>query len=270
MDAKRTEQAEYLTLADGTRLEYRWTGHPKPGEPVLLLLHEGLGCVDMWRDVPERLTADTGLAVCVYSRRGYGRSDPFGSPLDVDFMHREALEVLPQVLDGIGIEQVILMGHSDGASIALVYAGERDDPRIMGLLLLAPHLFVEEETLHGIRQARALFDQGKLGPRLARYHGDHTDSTFNRWCDIWLDDRFREWNIEASIPGIRVPLLAIMGDADEYGTLAQIERIQEILPDYTELSVLPACGHSPHLQQPEATLRRAEYFIRSLPARTGR
>lgn len=268
MDARQKPESRFMTLADGTRLEYRWWGYPKPGEPVLLLLHEGLGCVDMWRDFPERLAATTGLAVFVYSRLGYGRSDPFDAPLDVEFMHREALDVLPQVLDGAGIEQVFLVGHSDGASIALIYAGERSDPRIQGLVLLAPHLFVEPETLHGIRQARALFDQGKLGPRLARYHGDHTDSTFNRWCDIWLDERFETWNIEESVPGIRVPLLAIMGDADEYGTLKQIERIQEMLPDYTELAVLGACGHSPHLQQPEATLERAGGFIRSI-ARTG-
>jgi len=270
MEAIQKAEAKFLTLADGSRLEYRWWGYPKPGEPVLLLLHEGLGCVDMWRDFPERLAAATGLAVFVYSRRGYGRSDPFDSPLDVDFMHREALQVLPQVLDGAGIDQAYLVGHSDGASIALIYAGERDDPRVRGLVLLAPHLFVEPETLHGIRQARALFDQGKLGSRLERYHGDHTDSTFNHWCDIWLDTRFETWNIEASVPGIRVPLLAIMGDADEYGTLEQIERIRKLLPDYAELAVLEECGHSPHLQQTESTLIRVADFIRSLPARSGR
>lgn len=269
MDARQKPESRFMTLADGSRLEYRWWGYPKPGEPVLLLLHEGLGCVDMWRDFPDRLAAATGLAVFVYSRRGYGRSDPFDAPLGVDFMHREALEVLPQVLDGAGIDQAYLVGHSDGASIALIYAGERDDPRVRGLVLLAPHLFVEPETLHGIRQARALFDQGKLGPRLERYHGDHTDSTFNRWCDIWLDEAFESWNIEESVTGIRVPLLALMGENDEYGTLEQIRRIESVIPSLTELGVLEGCGHSPHLQQPEQTLKQVADFVRSPAARSG-
>lgn len=246
---------------NGTRLECRWFGEPGADRPVLVLLHEGLGCVDMWRDFPRRLAERSGLAVFVYSRQGYGGSDPFRQPLDVDFMHREGLDILPAVLDTAGIDQAFLVGHSDGASISLIYAGERSDPRIRGLALLAPHLFVEEETLHGIRQARQAYDSGNLAERLRRYHLDHTESTFRRWSGIWLDPRFESWNIESSLPGIDVPLLAVMGEDDQYGTLAQIQTLAERLPQRTELAVLGDCGHSPHLEQPERTLELVCDFV---------
>jgi pimeloyl-ACP methyl ester carboxylesterase len=176
-------------------------------------------------------------------------------------MHREGLEILPAVLDAAGIAQAFLLGHSDGASIALIYAGERADPRVRGLVLLAPHLFVEEQTLHGIRQAKLAFDSGNLAERLRRYHLDHTESTFRHWSGIWLDPRFSSWNIEASLPGIDVPLLAVMGEDDQYGTLAQIHTLAERLPHRTELAVLGECGHSPHLEQPERTLELVCDFI---------
>lgn len=254
----------YLSLGP-TRLEYRWFGQPKAGQPALVMLHEGLGCIGMWRDFPERLAQASGLAVFVYSRQGYGGSDPFAQPLDVDFMHREALEVLPAVLDSAGIDRAILVGHSDGASIALIYAGECRDPRIEGLVLLAPHLFVEEETLHGIRQAKQAYDNGNLADGLRRYHGEHTESTFRYWSGIWLDPRFVHWNIESSLPGVAVPLLAVMGEEDQYGTLAQIETLAGRLPAQTQLAVLKQCGHSPHLEQGSATLERIVGFLSQLP-----
>lgn len=255
-------QSKNYLMVDGARLECRWYGQRKPGQPVLVLLHEGLGCVDMWRKFPDRLAQQAGLAVFVYSRQGYGRSDPFVGPLAIGFMHREGLDILPRVLDEAGIDQAILVGHSDGASIALIYSGERSDTRIRGLVLLAPHLFVEEETLEGIRQAKQAFDTGRLAARLQRYHGDHTESTFRHWSGIWLDPRFTAWNIESSIPAINVPLLAIMGEDDEYGTLAQINTLAERLPEQTELAVLKDCGHSPHLEQMEQTLDRITDFLR--------
>lgn len=250
----------FLTL-NGSRLECRWFGEPGGDRPVLVLLHEGLGCVAMWRDFPRRLAERTGLAVFVYSRRGYGGSDPFAHPLDVDFMHREGLDILPAVLDAAGIDKAFLVGHSDGASISLIYAGERSDPRIQGLVLLAPHLFVEQETLHGIRQARQAYDSGNLAERLRRYHLDHTESTFRHWSGIWLDPRFESWNIEASLSGIVVPLLAVMGEDDQYGTLAQIHALADRLSQWTELAVLGDCGHSPHLEQPERTLELVCEFV---------
>ncbi|WP_275096644.1 alpha/beta fold hydrolase [Sedimenticola hydrogenitrophicus] len=257
------ESKTYLTL-NGTRLECQWFGQPDADRPVLVLLHEGLGCVGMWRDFPRRLAQQTGLAVFVFSRQGYGGSDPFAAPLDVDFMHREGLGTLPAVLDAAGIAQAYLVGHSDGASIALIYAGERTDPRIRGLVLLAPHLFVEEETLHGIRQAKQAYDSGNLAERLRRYHLDHTESTFRHWSGIWLDPRFSSWNIESSLTGIDVPLLAVMGEDDQYGTLAQIHTLAERLPQRTELAVLKDCGHSPHLEQPAETLKVVGDFIERL------
>ncbi|WP_321528457.1 alpha/beta hydrolase [Sedimenticola selenatireducens] len=255
-------QSQNYLMVDGVRLECRWYGRRKADQPVLVLLHEGLGCIDMWRDFPDRLAEQTDLAVFVYSRQGYGRSDPFERPLEVGFMHREGLEILPGVLDEAGIDQAILVGHSDGASIALIYSGERSDTRIRGLVLLAPHLFVEEETLEGIRQAKQAFDTGRLADRLQRYHGDHTESTFRHWSGIWLDPRFTAWNIESSLPGIKVPLLAIMGEDDQYGTLAQINTLAERLPEQTGLAVLKDCGHSPHLEQMEQTLERITDFLR--------
>ncbi len=264
-----TAEKAYLSI-DGIRLEYRWFGQREAGQPVLVLLHEGLGCVDMWRKFPQRLAQQTGLAVFVYSRQGYGGSEPFQRPLDVDFMHREGLDILPRVLDEAGIQQAILVGHSDGASIALIYAGARSDKRISGLVLLAPHLFVEPETLHGIRQARQAFDHGNLAEGLRRYHGDHTESTFRYWSGIWLNPEFSAWNIEANLTGINVPLLAIMGEDDQYGTLAQIHTLARLLPERTKLAVLRDCGHSPHLEQGSKTLDQVTAFVSTLPGQTDR
>lgn len=248
----------------GHLLECQWYGQQEPDQPVLVLLHEGLGCVAMWRDFPLRLAELTGCRVFVYSRQGYGGSDPFDQDLDVGFMHYEGTCVLPAVLDAAGIDQAILIGHSDGASIAVIHTGEQFDDRIMGLVLLAPHLFVEPETLHGIRLAKEAYEQAALSDRLSRYHLGHTDDTFRRWCGIWLDPKFESWNIEASVPGINVPVLAIMGEDDQYGTLAQINVLADLLPALTERTVFEACGHSPHLERPDATLARINLFIKQL------
>jgi pimeloyl-ACP methyl ester carboxylesterase len=249
---------------NGHLLECQWHGKKEPDQPVLVLLHEGLGCVAMWRNFPLQLAELTGHAVFVYSRQGYGGSDPFDKDLDVDFMHREGNSVLPAVLDAAEIDQAILIGHSDGASIAIIHTGEQLDNRIKGLVLLAPHLFVEPETLHGIRLAKAAYEQDGLADRLRRYHLGHTDDTFRRWCGIWLDPKFEAWNIEASVPGINVPVLVIMGEDDQYGTLAQINVLADLLPMQTERTVFEACGHSPHLEQSDATLAKIDRFIKQL------
>ncbi len=259
-----SDNEKQMLQVNGCNLECQWFGERESGKPVLVLLHEGLGCIAMWRDFPARLAELTGCTVFVYSRQGYGGSDPFDQDLAVDFMHREGRIVLPAVLDAAGIDQAILMGHSDGASIAIIHTGEQFDDRIMGLVLLAPHLFVEPETLHGIRLAKAAYEQEGLADRLKRYHLEHTDDTFKRWCGIWLDPRFESWNIEASVPGINVPLLAIMGEDDQYGTLAQINVLADLLPTQTEKAVFEACGHSPHLERPDATLARINLFIKQL------
>lgn len=246
---------------NGQSLEYQWHGNPESGKPVLVLLHEGLGCIAMWRDFPERMAENTGCPVFVYSRQGYGGSTPFEQDLGVDFMHHEGEVTLPALLDAAGIERTILVGHSDGASIALIHTGQQTDDRIVGLVLLAPHLFVEPETLVGIRQAKQMFETADLARGLSRYHFEHTADTFNRWCGIWLDPQFKTWNIESSLSGIHVPLLALMGETDQYGTLAQIDTIKRVLPELTERVVIANCGHSPHLEQPEQTLKHVQRFV---------
>ncbi|MCW8920693.1 MAG: alpha/beta hydrolase [Sedimenticola sp.] len=247
---------------DGCRLECQWHGQHHSDKPVLVLLHEGLGCIAMWRDFPARLAEQTGCPVFVYSRQGYGGSDPFKHDLTIDFMHDEGRVVLPAVLDAAGIDNAVLVGHSDGASIALIHAGELRDDRVLGLVLLAPHLFVEPETLQGIRQAKQAFETDGLAARLSRYHLHHTDDTFNRWCRIWLDPQFESWNIESSLPTIRVPLLAIMGEDDQYGTLAQIDALAAVQPTLTKRLVLEACGHSPHLEKSDEVLASMNAFLK--------
>lgn len=245
------------------RLETRWI----PGDaaiPTLVLLHEGLGSVSLWRDFPDRLAAATGAPVLVYSRLGYGRSDPAPRPFDLDFMHREALEELPAVLDHFGIDAPILVGHSDGASIALIHAGKAGRP-VTALMLEAPHVFVEEETLAGIRATDQVWTTTDLRDRLGRHHADPAH-TFALWRDIWLDPRFPAWNIEDVLPGITAPTLLIQGEEDEYGTPAQVKAVAAQVPGLVELLMLPNCKHSPHRDQPQAVLAAMADFVRRVAA----
>ena len=253
------------------QLEYEWYGPPPTEAPTLVFLHEGLGCVAMWREFPERLVDKTGCSVLVYSRAGYGKSDPIELPRAVRFMHDEALITLPQVLDAFAIREAILVGHSDGGSIALIHAGGTRDARVRGLILEAPHVFVEEPGLESIRAIAADYrneDQKgghmkqQLKKRLERYHGANVDETFWGWNNIWLDPAFRAWNIEEYLPQIRVPVLLIQGEDDQYGTLAQVKAIEAGCQGLVRTAVLPDCGHSPHLDQPERTLEAMMGFLR--------
>jgi pimeloyl-ACP methyl ester carboxylesterase len=242
-------------------LEYQWVGLDDAALPVVVFLHEGLGSVAMWKDFPERFCNANRLRGLVYSRYGYGNSTP--RPHDerwpVHFMHREAHEVLPALLAALGIERPWLFGHSDGGSIALLHAARFPDS-VCGVVVAAPHIFVEDVSVSSIRQAREAYLSQGLKPRLARYHAD-VDSAFWGWNDIWLDDAFRAWNIEAELATIRCPLLALQGEDDEYGTLEQIYGIARHVPQ-TRLLVLPQCGHSPHRDQPETLIAEAGRFIR--------
>lgn len=234
-----------------------------PARPTIVLLHEGLGSVALWRDFPHLLAARTRCTVVAYSRRGYGASDPLAGRREPDYMHREATEVLPDVLDALAIERPILFGHSDGASIAIVFAGTFPD-RVRALVLEAPHVFVEEISLRSIAAARAAWETTDLRTRLGRYH-QHVEGAFRGWNDAWLDPRFRAWNIEAEAARITAPVLVIQGEDDEYGTLAQVESIAARVP-HVQTVVLPDTGHSPHRDAPERIVARVATFIDDVAA----
>ena len=248
----------FATVA-GQRLEIERITAARMGAPTLIFLHEGLGSVALWRDFPQKLAARTGAAALVYSRRGYGKSDRLAAPRKVDYMHDEALVVLPALLSELGIAAPILIGHSDGASIALIYAGSGRSS-VRALILEAPHVLVEDVTVASIEQAKIAYRKTDLGQRLARYHDD-PDHAFWGWNDIWLDPAFRAWNIEPFLPGVRCPILAIQGADDEYGTLAQLDAIERGVSGSFERLVLARCKHSPHRDQESATLEAMARFI---------
>ena len=247
-------------LAAGRQLEYAWQGGSVAG-PVVVMLHEGLGSVSMWRDFPSRLSAATGARVLVYSRYGHGRSAALESPRTPQYLHEEALESLPELLDRLGVTSPVLFGHSDGASIALIHAAAAGRP-VAAIVALAPHVKVEDLSVASIRKAREAYLSGELRERLERHH-EHVDAMFWGWNDIWLADAFRSWNIEALLPQIACPILAIQGLDDEYGTLGQIESIARAVPR-TRLLELAGCRHSPHRDQPAAVLRATAEFMGSL------
>jgi pimeloyl-ACP methyl ester carboxylesterase len=252
----------------GARLEYRWIPPRGVGGPALVFLHEGLGCVSTWRDFPDEVAAATGLGALVYSRAGYGRSSPVPLPRPLRYMHDEGLEVLPRLLDAAALDSVVLVGHSDGASIALVHAGGADEGgRVRGVAALAPHVFCEELSVASIAKARVAYETGDLRARLARHHGENVDVAFWGWNRAWLDPDFMRWSIEEYLPRIRVPVLVVQGREDEYGTAAQHERIAARCTGPTRVVVLDACGHAPHRDQREATLSAIASFA-SLPQET--
>lgn len=225
-------------------------------EPALVFLHEGLGAVALWRDFPRRLAEATGRRALIYSRAGHGQSDLPEGDRTPRFMHEEALDVLPRVLADAGIERPVLVGHSDGGSIALIHASRHP---VAGLILLAPHVFVEDVTVASIEQARETYETTDLGERMARYHRD-PERTFRLWNDIWLAPEFRDWNIEDVLADVTAPALLIQGAHDQYGTLAQLDAIERGVRGPVRRVVLD-CRHAPHLEAPEETLAAAEAFL---------
>jgi len=250
-------------VAAGKRLETVAFGPPPGTAPTIAMLHEGLGCVALWRDFPAKLAAATGWGVFAYSRAGYGQSDPVDLPRPLDYMTEEAMLSLPQVLAAIGFERGVLLGHSDGASIAAIYAGEHEDERVTGLVLMAPHVFTEAPGLAAIAEAADAYRAGDLRARLAKHHAD-VDCAFCGWNGAWLDPGFEAWNIEASLGRWRVPALLIQGADDQYGTIAQIRAIEARSPAPVESIILDDCRHSPQFEQPEATLSAVVAFCREL------
>jgi pimeloyl-ACP methyl ester carboxylesterase len=228
--------------------------------PALVFLHEGLGCVSLWRDFPRAVAGATGSAALVYSRRGYGRSDPSPRPWSLRFMHDEALRVLPAVLDAAGIDDAVLVGHSDGASIALVYAGAIG-LRVRGVVAMAPHVMVEPVCVASIAAVRAHYDApgSTLRERLAKHHAD-VDGAFHGWAGAWLDPGFLSWDLRGYLPGVRVPVMVIQGEDDEYGTLAQVDEIERLVSGPVERVILPACGHAPQRDRRDETLAAIARF----------
>ena len=247
----------------GISLEYAAWGKAPDAAPVIVMLHEGLGCVELWRDFPQRLAAATGLGVFAYSRAGYGHSDTITLPRPLDYLTREVLDTLPHVLDKAGIRCCILLGHSDGATISAIYAGSVRDERLRGLVLIAPHFFTEKISLDGIEQARDAYNKGKLKAGLEKFHRD-AGAAFRGWSEAWLDPGFRSWDVTGVLDRLNVPVLAIQGIADQYGTLAQIDVIKQRSPAPVELFIPLDCKHAPHLEQPELTLEAVSGFIAGL------
>lgn len=245
-------------------IEYAWISAHRERTPLLVFLHEGLGSLTMWKGFPQQLCDAAGCRGLVYSRPGYGKSTPRapGDAWGLDFMHRQAEEVLPALLRALDVDTQgcppWLFGHSDGASIALLHAAKFPN-NVGGVVVLAPHLFVEDLTVENIEKARTAYQTTDLRQRLAKYHDD-PDSAFWGWNDIWLHPPFKAWSIEHEIAGIRCPVLAVQGLDDEYGTLAQIRNIARELPR-TQLLELPGCGHSPHRDQPKALIDATVSFL---------
>jgi len=253
------DNARFIDVS-GRRLHYVKVGPDSSGTP-LVFLHEGLGSVELWRAFPGDVSETTRHPGLVYSRHGNGWSSPLAGRRRPDYMHEEALDFLPRVVGELVGRPPILVGHSDGASIALIYAGS--DHPVEALVLIAPHVFVEPETLESIGSIRDRFPHSDMPAKMARYHAD-PDSTFYGWADIWLDPRFREWNIEQHLAGISAPTLLIQGDSDEYGTLRQLDAIDAGLANPTDRVVVEGAGHSPHLSHPELVVGAVVAFVRGL------
>jgi pimeloyl-ACP methyl ester carboxylesterase len=253
------QDSGFIEIGDA-RLEYRMIGPRPDAVPTFLMLHEGLGSVSTWGEFPQKLAEKTNAGVFVYSRAGYGKSSTVTLPRPLDYMQREAADVLPPLLDAIGFRRGILLGHSDGASIAAQYAGSHQDHRVRGIVLIAPHFFVEPEGLAEIRKARTAYETADLRGRLARHHAD-VDAAFRGWNGAWLDPQFATaFDITEALVYIRVPILAVQGEADRYGTLAQIRAAREDCYCPVETLVMPGVGHAPQREKPGETLEAVAAF----------
>jgi pimeloyl-ACP methyl ester carboxylesterase len=249
----------FLNIA-GNDLEYRMIG-PQPSEaPTIVMLHEGLGSAALWGDFPDRLRAATGMGVFVYSRAGYGASSAVTLPRPLDYMSREALDVLPALLDAIGFQRGVLLGHSDGASIAAIYAGSAGDHRVRGVVLMAPHFVVEDVSVASIAAIKQTYETTDIRAKLARWHRD-VDNAFYGWNNAWLDPAFRRWDVSEYLAYIRVPVAILQGEDDQYGTVRQIEIAREECYCPVDVTLIPQCGHSPQREAAELTLATVSEFV---------
>ena len=252
----------FLTVG-AAHLEYRMIGPSPESAPTIVMLHEGLGSAKLWGDFPDQLQAATGAGVFVYSRAGYGASTPVKLPRPLDYMHVEALDVLPKLLDKIGFRRGMLLGHSDGASIAAIYAGSHQDHRVQGLALIAPHFIVEDISIASIAQIRTAYETTNLKGKLSRWHRD-VDNAFYGWNGAWLDPDFRKWDISEHLAYIRVPVAILQGTNDQYGTMRQVEIAREECYCPVDVTVIPQAGHQPHRDAPEATLDAIKEFANAV------
>ena len=249
----------FLSIGD-QQIEYRFLG-PQPDQaPTIVMLHEGLGSVGLWNDFPVKLQAATGCGVFVYSRFGYGQSSPCALPRPLDYMTREAKDVLPSILDQIGFRHGLLLGHSDGASIAAIYAGSHQDHRLGGIVLIAPHFFTEDVSIASIAEAKKAYETTDLRARLGKWHAN-VDCAFRGWNDAWLDPGFRNWDITEYLAFIRVPVLIVQGEDDQYGTVKQLEVAQQECYCPVELALIKGAKHTPQREQPEVTLKTIGDFV---------
>jgi pimeloyl-ACP methyl ester carboxylesterase len=243
-------------------LEYRMLGPSPEQAPTIMMLHEGLGSVGLWGDFPDKLQAATGAGVFVYSRAGYGASSPVMLPRPLDYMHIEACEVLPKLLDAIGFRRGLLVGHSDGASIAAIYTGSHQDHRVQGIALIAPHFVVEDISVKSIAEIKTAYETTNLKEKLSRWHKD-VDNAFYGWNGAWLDPKFRDWDISEYLAYIRVPIAILQGVNDEYGTMRQIEIAREECYCPVDVTEILGAGHSPHREAPEMTLQTVTEFAKA-------
>lgn len=253
---------EYLT-ASGKQLEYTWAYRAPVGEePVLVFLHEGLGCIAMWRDFPTQMSAALDMPGLVYSRAGYGGSDPITLPRPITYQEDEAKDALNEILDALDIKRAILIGHSDGGTIALINAGCDETGRILGAVTMAAHVFNEQICIDGIKEALDVWNTTDLREKLKRHHGENVDVAFHGWNDTWQRDDYWHWNVEQYLPTIRCPLLVMQGMGDHYGSVAQVDAIIAGAGGFSQKLMLPECGHNPHVDQPEMTTNAIRTFIR--------
>jgi pimeloyl-ACP methyl ester carboxylesterase len=261
-------QYERMAVGDRT-IEYAWVGPERTGgdDIVLVFLHQGLGCIELWRGYPAVLAEAAGLPGFVYSRFGYGGSDPCELPRPLDYMEREGTEVLPQVLAAAGIGRHILIGHSDGGSISIAYAGGTPAAGLLGAVLEAPHVFTEQINVDAVAATRREYDHGKLKRAFEKYHGANADCAVHGWSGAWTDPGFADWNMDRYLASIRVPLLVIQGADDQYGTAAQPDTIARLTGGPCEVLMLAECAHAPHEEQPEAVLQAMLRFVGEIAGR---
>jgi pimeloyl-ACP methyl ester carboxylesterase len=248
----------------GARLEYQLLQPEGSTGPTLVLLHEGLGSLELWKDFPTQLAEYCGSPVLIYSRQGYGRSSPARLPRALDYLSVAGPDELGRVLDSLVLDQVVLLGHSDGASIALAYAARRD-PRVSGVVVLAPHVDVEQASVEGVRRTVDAYARGDLRERLRAYHGENLDSAFRGWSETWLNPAFAKWNLHQALPRIQVPLLAIQGRDDEFATPAQLQTIACEIGGDCQTVLLDDCRHFPQNQARDRVLTLVAGFMAKLP-----